>query len=778
MVAARRVAQDRLAWLKSPVARAERVKSRVAFRGRMGPAALVLAREKFGAIVTRPLWAPPRLRENERPAGMRGDRVMLIDRGGKPGGLVDSTVPLETTEPDGSRRGTDITLSEGASGFAPVNPVASSRISKRLGDGVSLPEAGVSLVPLVPAPDTLGVLSDERVFYADAAADTDVIAAATPTGAAIFYQLRSPGSPNTLQLDVDVPVGARVRPALDGSGGAEVVTETAKIASVTPPVAVDAHGQSVPARYAVSENRITVVVDHLGGDYAYPILVDPIVDNENWRADSSIGIGWTFGSLWPSSLFVSGTNGAAGRGLYVLSGAHHYQSGSWGWWYYKAPADSFVYRADFGGVKHVPAAPPSCVSHGIYNLRDTSWHHGGSYQVLGATGERTDNQPWTSCAPMNNQTTVVCHQVGCGENAQPGNAAALQYWMYGTAQRSTAGWGYMGQAAVFLGDGQYPSVTGGPAASSSNPNDRWAVNYIDQGLGIRRILIDSPGNPGWDQLQNDYTDCWGTAWSPCPSSWQSSSRIMGNLPPGTHTIRVRVEDAGGKVTEIRPSVTINYHWASWKYGGSNRLVDTSGEVDAIWSAIVASDASARAVHAGLTEGERDYIASLKGAPEVADPVVTYEADETASVADVAALDDGDPLADAAAGGNRGCKNLRVEHPIKLRNTWWWDFNIGSIYHRVRWCYNKRKRITGYGQVNSIEQDLDPSDYAAGFRIEVGASTVYNEGWNGYPRGQLRMERRYAVKYCPADVGCLRRIDLAAVKYGHYDATWVDRSDRE
>jgi hypothetical protein len=53
------------------------------------------------------------------------------------------------------------------------------------------------------------------------------------------------------------------------------------VAVATPPQAHDANGNPVPVTASVNGNTLTLHVPHTTGDWAYPIVVDPLW---GWRA--------------------------------------------------------------------------------------------------------------------------------------------------------------------------------------------------------------------------------------------------------------------------------------------------------------------------------------------------------------------------------------------------------------------------------------------------------------------------------------------------------------
>jgi hypothetical protein len=137
-----------------------------------------------------------------------------------------------------------------------------------------------------------------------------------------------------------------------------------------------------------------------------------------------------------------------------------------------------------------------------------------------------------------------------------------------------------------MSDFQNPTITGGPPATTTDPNQTWSFSFIDQGLGSLQYLIDEPGNPNWDQTKVKSLGCYAVSWWPCPTGWQTVSAQMGNLTPGTHTIRLQVWDGGNKFTQAFRTVTVNYPYpTSVRYGGPNYAVDTDAERAALDDAV-------------------------------------------------------------------------------------------------------------------------------------------------------------------------------------------------
>ena len=667
--AAKQKAIDRQIWLSSPAAREARARSRHDYRGRMGERAYELAREKFGGLVAGPLWLPPRLSTDERKVGMNGDRVMVIERDGEPAGIVSSPVPLVARAPDGEKRPTDLRLEDKGGVFAATNPVARAEIPKVLSAPIRL-EDGLSVHPLGGAADgTRGVLRDDRVFFADAADDTDLIIGAVPTGASVLYQLRSPNAPESLEMKLELPDGARIRQSDARTGGLEIVRGEELLVTIAPPLASDAQGVSVPVRYELSGDRVSISAAHAGGDYAYPILVDPLIDSQPWVYDGSGVHGWYFQTPWPDHFFSS-TSGSWGSGMYTVLGAgRYYGHTAAGEWQYPMRPGTFMSRMEFMVERQSVYQPWANICHSIgfvnnaSGLDQTTWWAGrDGYAGRGAR---------TRCNSFDNSInfgyTAVCVYSDCSVPfTHEAHYAFFSTWTYGDATRLGWNTSYVGGSAAWISDSYGPNIGGGPPDIAYAETTAWPIYYADDGLGVRRLQVDSPSFDGWNQAIDWTFPCSGTTWSPCNTAMAGITREIGNLPPGANTIRVRVTDAGGRLST--KTWTIDNYPSSGTHGGSNQALDTEDEITSAivaldpestreerWNGFTASDREVLAAYdVGVRWGEDAPIendGSEVGSREVFDDpnATAAAAEEWVPPADVyTSVDPGEPIAQASA----------------------------------------------------------------------------------------------------------------------------------
>lgn len=206
-----RARRDRL---EGADAKAERVRSRTRYRDVTGAEALDVGREAFAEEFS------GRLFEGREPSrGLRlvrslGAHAGVVQDGEGRRLVAQSSLPLEVPNAAGDSEPVDLSLTERASSFDSVNAMVALRISRRLRGGVSF---GRGKFAVTPAGDTdvSDTKTSDRVFFAGAQRDTDVVFAPRAGGAEIAWQLRSSANPEALVLDVDLPAGALLRRGQD-----------------------------------------------------------------------------------------------------------------------------------------------------------------------------------------------------------------------------------------------------------------------------------------------------------------------------------------------------------------------------------------------------------------------------------------------------------------------------------------------------------------------------------------------------------------------------------
>lgn len=549
--------RERERTAKQRVQRAMASRSRHRRLGRIEARQLAVA--TFPEYVSAPLWAPPELRPGERIAGYRSDQVAILETSSGRTTLLDSAVPLRARTESGDLAPTDLTLEQDAGGFQPKNPVIETVIPGQAGEPISFPGTDLG-VHLPVETDAAGMVVGDKVFYANTDVDTDWMVSATPRGVAVAAHLRSAESPHRFALTLDLPEGALL--SADARGGVEVTRNDKLLATVTPPVVVDATGEQIPARYETAGNAIVISVDRVP-DAEYPLLVDPVVDNANWQTTSAGTDGWQYGAA--NTGFAPGYGSPWGRGLVIGSGwGNYYDHTAWAWWNYRAPGGSHIYRADYNGLiqQVYDPARPVCYTVGVNQLNvgwaPASWNYG-----LGSWAPHiSEGGPFVRCGGVVNLQVANCANIYCNDSTGT-NAAGMQQWMYGGLHRYDWNRTYLAGAAVYLSDREDPSLVVSVTPGVLSPSQT-ALSFTarDPGLGIKRVKISSPttslaaSGVNWNQYRDIQFSCYGTSWSPCPNDDRTETVLAGNLGSGYQQIRVEVWDAGNKYTSQTLTVQI------------------------------------------------------------------------------------------------------------------------------------------------------------------------------------------------------------------------------
>jgi Matrixin len=371
--AARRAYEREEAARRTPEARQNRTVSRTSYRDLSAAEALTVGRERLPEIVLADRLDPVRLKPGQRIARFLGDFAARLDNGpGEPTTVLQSTMPIAAENERGEKAPIDLRLADTGRGFAPANPLDETRLGDTAASALSLEDAGVSMnVPGAPAP---GLEVKDKLFYANVGtgADTDLVLQPTPGGTQASFILRSEDSPETLQMELDVPEGAQARlfdPQAESSiaggppqpsSGVEVVRAGRRIVQIAPAFAYDDDNQPIPVRYELLGRRLSIHVDFRDKDVKFPITVDPYF-TQPFRPANCWTVwarGWNYREAgWngyaavgrqgnqPFSFFC---DGAVGPALYMQAttnpGYVEYDNMNW---YWKAPPNTFITQAAF-----------------------------------------------------------------------------------------------------------------------------------------------------------------------------------------------------------------------------------------------------------------------------------------------------------------------------------------------------------------------------------------------------------------------------------------------
>jgi RHS repeat-associated protein len=496
--------------------------------------------------------------------------VVLAGQGDRPPVLLESPWPVRAVDDDGEKRPIDLSLERTDGGFVPANAAAEVELPEVLSDGV-----GVGPVAVVPAGEGEGKLSGrdgDRVTYANALTDTDFVVTPMETGVEVFWQLRSPRAPEELTLDLRLPEGAIAQEARDG--GITVSRDGKRMTAVRPAVAFDAQGTDVPVEIVLRGDQIVLSLAHREEDVAYPVLVDPVIDdywinrgswmdqsewalhrlNQDW-AWASVGVDWN--AYAPRDDCFEQVSCDADTfyeyDYWMADGLH----------IYVRPAYEMTYPAGSSGQwKYVPPGTTTRIEEGGFY----SFYHrrGGSQQPYMFTG-LFSYPTGTWVPPMNSFTQdhagMTIQHFGGGH---PGPQELL-FGFYTNVAVANGNWrdGYMGAAILSLTDPEAPSVStfgmvrlqtaeavgatpawvGRDPSRWVSPGDRLAVRPVvnDPGLGLQRVEFTGNGEViDWG--------CYGNKEDPCPASWTAGAADQMEfspqaMPDGNNSVSIIAKDA-------------------------------------------------------------------------------------------------------------------------------------------------------------------------------------------------------------------------------------------
>lgn len=187
---------------------------------------------------------------------------------------VDATLttPVETTGGDlaaATAAGAQVVVPADASGQVALTGGLTNGQSVRV--ALDLPEEVDAGAAVIARDGTVVYPSEDS---------TDVAVQTTDEGVRVHTILRDPSAPTEYtyalegvlpELNADGSVSLTIAAEDEGEGAILVV------GAIAAPWAVDANGNVVPTRYRVDGATLVQEVDHLAGNYTYPIVADPSV---------------------------------------------------------------------------------------------------------------------------------------------------------------------------------------------------------------------------------------------------------------------------------------------------------------------------------------------------------------------------------------------------------------------------------------------------------------------------------------------------------------------
>lgn len=505
--AAEAAEKAREADLASPAAAAEREDSRFAFAG----ASVAEAQELLST-----LFAPQLATLNSDPARFLSDAqlVEVVDESVATvkeegdGSLLEASIPVQAPDEEGDLGKVDLSLLDTPEGYEPANPLTELIIPESAGEPIEIGTKGVAISQAgADGSQEAHRFGDENVFFGEVLTDTDLLVSPVSAGVELFNLLRSEDSPETVSFALEIPAGAELRPI--GGWGAEVAEGDRLLTRIPAPYAVDAQGTEVPVELRVEGDSVVLEVAHRGADLAYPILLDPIVENNenwiygqnHWALDSGA---WTYdneGTWWiegDTHCIYQCFGPSNTRGLFISAKSSTYGAKQFGQWTYSAPnIHSFV--------KNVTVGPFNRDDHGCGSQAEPHNYLGIWSKDVGWIG--FDGKKAT----------------GGWHNLPQGGQAAILGLGTGSSGFYLPCWRdlYAGGAKLELDDWASPkidSVSGIPSGWFSDETPFTILAGVsDQGLGVRNVTIWPQGSPMiYDTPENE--QCHGTKNFLCPTS--------------------------------------------------------------------------------------------------------------------------------------------------------------------------------------------------------------------------------------------------------------------
>jgi len=541
---------DRRQELEEPEAVQQREASAAAYDDLTAAESRQLLLNAFPDVLAQLNADPARALDDLHLVKLFGETVATVRTPEGEGSLLEADIPIRTENDEGELEKVNLTLVRGEEGFEPENPLTDVVIPPTAEEQFVVGEEGLSLE--IPGAEASGApLGEMQIYYPEAQRDTDLLAAPIAGGLELFDQLRSLESPETLHFHLDLPNGATV--ASNSSGGAEVTREGKTIAIVPPPTAVDAQGTKVPLQLEVQGADLTLHVSHRGGDYAYPILVDPAINenyNSAWYSGTSfdslnLGI-WGYATNDPTETYIlhdfkcltAVLCSPTGKGLFVSTLNRNIPANTYGQWYNSVP----------GSTTFIPSIypEPSVIINPFWRSNEgCSWStyqqphdYDGAYDASGNwVYLETDRAQWYGKAEIFTKAKGVAIGLSTG-----GSSVNIPCW------RDIM----VGGVAIRLDDPENPtlsSVTGFPTGwIGAGTSITATANISDPGLGVRNVKVYPSGMPSVPYV-SEANECPGTKVKPCPASRAAQFALKAeNFDEGEKKVEVSGWDPTGKVS--------------------------------------------------------------------------------------------------------------------------------------------------------------------------------------------------------------------------------------
>lgn len=554
--------------------------SKTSFEDASASEALALAKREFTDVFMAPLFDGADPEPGMKVIDQRGDGAALVQdvKTGKRT-LVESNLPLQADD-RGTMAPVDLSLETAGGDLRSDNALVPLSIERKGSADVTFTEAGFSAEVAGGAKDRTVQRAGDRSFFAELRTDTDAVVVPTAKGAELGVILRSGEASERQVLDLDLPAGATVRRARskdpiprDAPQSLEIRQGKRVLGYIHAPNAFDADGKDVRSRMSVKGDDVIIEVDHRGRDIRYPVFVDPEVNaygdyNQGWP-------GWEWGQALrePRNSSVPEGYGAARNdcayycGLYQSHPTNTYNAnGSYAHWYYRAPQNTFIYRALFGGITHdgydIYGRNHTDSFQGVINSAYTQYEGMQYINQSGGVGPNpfgpAEQDYWgiTHDYCVSPRTCSQPTSLSEGNYALFGIHTSNKFGGTGLGPAPQKGSTTMAHALVFLGDRRPPNLTGGLPGDQAWRNDAGDVTNAapsarDNGLGLYSFNLTGVATGSGTQrvrATNDpNNDCSGSPhFLPCPANDRDGTTTFGyRLNEGANRLALTAQDAVG-----------------------------------------------------------------------------------------------------------------------------------------------------------------------------------------------------------------------------------------
>lgn len=474
--------------------------------------------------------------------------------------IVESSVPVQSDLGGEGERPVDLAIEPDGPDFAPENPLTEATLPGTAEGSIELRD-GLEVDMPTANDHEAEALGEMNLFYPETETSTDTLVSPIAGGVEIFEQLRSPESPEQFRFEFGLPTGASLHAREDG--GAEVLSSSQEpIAQVPPPSAVDAQGVALPVTMGVEEGSLVLEVRHASEDLAYPILLDPTIEEEriyHIKAESPPfdSTDWRSSAVDKNYAFKRDTAPDGTRYLRVWAENGQSFSATDGQWIYTAPGQTaYIQQADFANIHfggctyppygylslHIPNPEPGETPYVGFRLYKTNGTGMGSIDESGYS---------TGKVGYSHVREAV---IGVGTWASLTTQCVTEMKVHGTT--------------LIEGDLETPklSVSGLPGSGWFDPNNAGSVTMVatDPGFGVKEI---SAGNAG--ALPNTYTPqspCSGLSGHRCPAQLAPGPTHLSYVD-GERAFKITAEDPLQKVRVLRTKTKVDTKAPKIELGG-------------------------------------------------------------------------------------------------------------------------------------------------------------------------------------------------------------------